>query len=1106
MRGCPPAQSAKVLDIQENHLITTLLAAALVIVGQPAADTRLLRQPSIHGETVVFVYGGDIWKSTTSGGEAIRLTTYPNQESSPKISPDGTLVAFIGTYDGQPAVYSMPIEGGEPKRLTYTTNLATLVGWTPDGKVAFTSTDRTVDTPGLFFVGAKGGVPTRTKLYEMTSGSFSPDGQTVVFNRNASYDFNWRRYRGGTQGRISFFNLKTFDYEELPSGREQSYHPMWVGDTVYYTSDKNLDTLNLYSYNTKSKKTTQLTKFGDTDVRFPSTDGKSIVFERDGVLYVMSLADSSIKKITPKLTTDGAHFRPYLRKLGQNISDFSISPSGKRIVVEARGEIFSVPARSGETRALHSTPGVRERMPQWSPDGQSIAYMSDATGEAELYMMPQMGGKPTQLTTGGKYKILSYTWSPDGKKISFSTIDYRLHILDVETKKVVTVYQDPYSPAASYDWSADGSWIAYVKAMPNLMGAIHLYNVRTGKTYQVTEGQYGDNSVAFDRNGKYLYFTSNRTFNPTPGSFEYSLNFTNATRVYAVPLTKDLANPLKGTSDEEPVKEKKDDAKASTSFSTFFDGDEEGQYPAPAAAPAVAKDEKKEPENKDLKIDLDGFSDRIFALPWPGGNYGLLIGMNNGVAVSSNGSLLSFDFNSKQPQVLLEGLSGISVNADRSKMAYALGPQIHIVPMAPGAQPGQGRVNTDAVEATIDPRAEWYQIFNECWRYMRDNFYDPNFGGVDWNAMKARYQAYLPYITHRSDLNYVLGMMIGELGTGHAYVGGGDMGQTRPGFPTGRLGADFEDVNGKIKITKIYRGEAWDSGVRGPLTEPGLNVKAGDYLLEIDGRAVGGQVTPEELLINKVGRNVVLTVNSSPTLTGSRKITVRPIGSEGEIRYDDWVETNRKKVLAMSDGKIGYAHVPDTSEPGMIGFIRGYYASSDKQAFLIDERFNGGGMIPTYFFEKLLRTSTTALRPRNGADVAFPTQLFEGPSAMLINEYAGSGGDMFPWLFRAHKVGKLIGTRTWGGLVGIAGSAPVIDGGFFTAPSFGIYDTSNGQWIAENTGVDPDMKVDLSPRDRALGLDPQLEAGVKHLLEEIKKGNVKKSVGPKFGSTKPAKN
>lgn len=1104
-------------------MTTTILAALTIMASGQASSTeiRLLRYPTVHGDTVVFSYAGDLWSCGLDGGIAKRLTSHVGPEVNAKFSPDGKTIAFMGGYDGMMNVYVMPAEGGEPKRVTYGTGETNIGGWTPDGRIVYGDWDQNINPdrpqPAAWIVDPAGGLPQSTPVKEFSSGTMSPDGSTLVYNRGNAFAFNWRRYRGGTQGIVEFYNLKTNAMDRIASGRENNWHPMWVGDTVYYLSDKEQGTVNLYSYNTKSKKIQKLTNFDDADIRFPNTDGKTVVFERNGILSAYDIASKTVKAISPRVISDAIMVRPQLKKVANYIQGVSLSPTGKRAIIEARGELFSVPAKNGDTRNMTQTSGVREKGATWSPDGQTILYMSDATGEWELYTMPQRGGKSTQLTSGGKYMFTGgFTFSPDGKKVSFGTLDKKLMILDLATKKVVQVNEFLEGSADNCDWAPDSSYIAYVETLASLNSAVALYRVRDGKTTRITEGIFSDSQVSFDLNGKYLYVMSMRNFEPSPNALGLSVSLNNPFRVYAIALTKDTANPFQVESDEEPEK-KGDDKPSGSSMSPSAAGEDdeefktsgalsfavqeqkqmEGKQPpaaAPAAAPAA---EKKKEELKELKVDFDGISKRLIALPWPGGNFQGIIGINNGVLAVLEGRLMRFDFESKQSVDILPGFTALNLNQSRTKMIWGLGPQLFITPVAPQMQPGAGRLNLDAVEMMWDPKAEWKQILNEAWRYYRDRFYDAQMLGIDWNAVKKQYEAYLPYVTNRADLNYVLGMMIGETGTGHSYVGGGDMG-ARPMIPTGVLGADYDFTGGNVRFKKIYVGEGFEAGNRGPLTEPGMNVKVGDYLVEIDGKPVGGKVWPQALLQGKIGRSVTLTINDKPSTSGARKIVVKPLASDGQIRYDDWVEDNRKLVDKLSGGKIGYLHIPNTSEEGMIGFAKGYFAQSDKEALLLDERYNGGGNIPTYFYDVILRKSITYLRQRHGMDVGFPTATMDGPMAMLINEQAGSGGDHLPWLFRKYKVGKLIGKRTWGGLVGIAGAASLIDGGFVTSPEFGLYDPEAGKYIAENNGVDPDIDVDYRFDLVAQGRDPQLEKGVEYLLGEIKKNPKKKPIRPAF--------
>ncbi len=1034
--------------------------AALAIAQSTGEEMRLMRYPTIHGDQVVFTYAGDLWTASTKGGNARRLTSHPGPEQWPFFSPDGKWIAFSGAYDGNLDAYVMPSDGGEPKRLTYNPANDLVRGWTPDGKIAYV-TDQ--DTPGGFSYGLRlvspqGGLSIRTKLDEAFDVSFSPDGNHIAYDRNNSHAFNWRRYRGGTQGRIAFSDVNATTYSEIPSGRENRWQPMWIGDKVYYICDKTLGTRNLWVYDTKTKAEKQLTNFNDADIKWPSTDGATIVFERNGFLCTYTIANGKVETLSPRLGSDLVSARPQMKKLGASIQNFSLSPSGARIAVETRGELFSLPARSGETRPFGGDSSSKEHAPAWSPDGKTIAFMSDKSGEDRIYTMPQMGGDWTEVPTPKEVKLTAFHWSPDAKKLSIESADKALYVYFLDSKKMDLIVKAQYSDSLSnYDWSPDANWIAYIANGKNLFGATFLYDVNAKKSTQITEGYYRDDQVAFDNNGKYLYILSARTFNPTPGAFEFDLMMTNAQRVYVLPLAKTTPNPMLRSGDEEPS------------------GPPEEEKPTPPGP---------------MKIDLDGLGNRALPLPWPADTYGGLIGINNGVLTLAEGTLVMYDFNSRAPQVILPGVQALDINPGRNKIAYVAGGALGITDLRPGIEPGTGRVNLGDVQAVIDPRKEWRQIFWEAWRWERDRFYDKSMLGLDWMAIGRQYEKFLPYVGHRSDLNYVIGLMIGELGTGHAYVSGGDPGVTLTPIPVGTLGADYEVSSEHIRFKKIFRGQNFEEGRRGPLGDPAITVNEGEYLLAIDGEPIGKD-DPNSHLVGKANRRVTLTVNVNPTMEGARKVSVRTIADENGLRYIDWVESNRRKVAELSGGRIGYMHVPNTSEEGMVEFTKGYYSQSDKDAIIVDERYNGGGMIPTFFIEKLARKYMTAFKQRNGLDIGMPVQAIEGPKAMLINEFAGSGGDLFPWFFREAKLGPLIGNRTWGGLVGITGDAPLVDGGGVSAPEFGLYDMARGEWIAENKGIDPDIQVDLRPDLVAQGHDPQLEKAVDYLLGELKKGGRK---------------
>lgn len=1016
-------------------------------------EPRLLRFPTVHDDTVVFCYAGDLWvASTQAGAVARRLTSFAGAETRPRISPDGKLVAFTGSYDGANNVYVIPIEGGTPKRLTYSTEGDVCLNWTPDGKVMYASASGNVvpDQGALYIVDPKGGIPVATPIKEVASASMFADGHRVAYTRAASFNFNWRRYRGGTQGRVSIYDTANNTYSELPSGREQSYHPMAVGDDIYYISDRAGGTLNLYRNH--AGRDEKLTNFTTADIRFPSTDGKSVVFENDGYLYQYTIQGNGLRRLSPQILAENLNARPQLRNVANFSGGATLSPSGARVVVSARGDLFSLPSKKGETRNMTRTSGAREMAPTWSPDGKTIAYLSDQSGEYAIYTQPQLGGAPTQLTTGRDFRPVSMSWTPDAKYLVVTSQDNTLYLLEVATKKTTKIDQSPYGFGA-IDVSANSKWIAYVNANHMSGSQVFIYDIAAGKSTPVTRGFYTDNDVAFDQNNTYLYVSSNRTFRPTPGQFETSLKVEDTTRLYAIPLSPDVDNPFLETNDEE------------------------------GAAP------KKGEKPSEPKLDLTGADDRTIVLPMEASSYQNLVGAAGGFFVWDKGTLWKYDLGAPKPTPIYQGLPvpSYQFNPSRTKFLVALGARMQVLDAQPGQTLASPAVDVSGVEMTIDPQQEWKQIYWDAWRYIRDNYYDADMRGMDWKAIGDRYAQYLPYVAHRDDLNYIIGLLLGELGTGHSYITArGDLGVSVPFVPVGYLGVDYALDGDMLKITKVFRGRNDKPEYQAPLGKPGINVKEGDYLVSIDGQKVSRSVNPASLLVGKAGKLVTIQVSSSFTGENPRTIRIRPVASENNLRYQDFLDRMTRMVHDLSGGKVGYMHIRDTAVEGSQDFVEGFYNQFDKPALLIDERWNHGGYPQPWFVNTLARTVQAGMQPRNQAD-AIDAPVHEGPKAMLINQYAGSGGDFFPYMFRLNKLGPLVGKRTWGGLVGINDGFRLVDGGSLTAPSFALFNRETNEIIAENIGTEPDIDVDLRPDLLAAGKDPQVEAAVKYLMGELAK-------------------
>jgi tricorn protease len=1085
-----------------------ILLLALLCSAALAEETRLLRFPDIYQDKIVFVYGGDLWTVSSSGGTARRLTSFDGYEAFPKFSPDGKYIAFTAAYDGNGDVYVVPAEGGEPRRLTYRPGEGQpsggltlddwVVDWFPNGKeILFRSARESFPSARLYRIDAEGGFPEALKLPEAGFASFSPDGNKIAYNRNLREFRTWKRYYGGRAQDIWIYDLKTNSVEKITDWKGTDNVPMWHGDKIYFNSDREHD-LNIYSYDLKTKDIRKITNHKEYDVKWPSLGPGAIVYENGGYLYVLNLETEKTRKLTVEVPAERILARPTWENVADLVYDYSLSPSAKRALFTARGDVFTVPEEKGEVRNLTQTPVIREVMATWSPDGKWIAYLSDRTGEYEIYVRPQDGsGEEERITFDGQCYRFEPRWSPDSKKLLYSDKKLRLYYVDIENKEPVLVDQAEVSEIHDHVWSSDSKWIAYSKNNRAYFASIYLYSLDKGKVYQITNDLNDDFRPAFDPEGKYLYFISARTFDPVFGDFERSdYVYRNVRNIYLVTLQADSLSPFAPESDEEEVKE---DEEKEEEDENEKDKDKKKD-----------KDEDKE-KSKDVQIDLENIDQRVVGVPIKPGNYyhltaakGKLFYLSAPAIRERGGSggqneLRMYDLKEKEESAIISGINNYDISSKGEKIIYKSGNTYGIVDAKKGSNKvGDGKLSTSGMEMKVDPQGEWKQMFEEAWRLERDFFYDPNMHGVDWRGMKQKYGQLVPYVAHRWDLTYLIGELIGELTTSHTYVGGGKMPRTEA-VNIGLLGADFEpDKNsGFYRFKRIYQGENWEDDRRAPLTEPGVVVKPGEYLIAVNGEEVRYPANPYQYFEKTVGKQVKLKVNDKPSAQDAREITVKPAGSERMLRYLDWVETNRRKVEEATDGRVGYLHVPNTSLWGLNEFSRYFYAQADKEGLIVDVRYNAGGMIPDMFVEHLQRRILSLWSRREGPLVRTPRVALYGHMACIMNEDAGSGGDAFPFYFRELELGPLIGTRTWGGLVGISRGIPLMDGGYVTVPEIAFMNVG-GEWDVENYGVDPDIEVDNRPDLVIKGQDPQLERAIQEVMKKIREEPKKLPERPKY--------
>ena len=1084
--------------------------------GIDAKDTRLLAQPAISQSRIAFVYANNLWVADLDGGSPRQLTTDIGVEYSPAFSPDGKWIAFSAQYEGNLDVYIVSAEGGIPKRLTWHPGIDLVQGFTADGASVYFVSTRSMATPGslkLYRVSVQGGFPEEFKIPSIYRAAFSPDGQYIAYNPLQDAFTQWKHYRGGRVSEIWILKVSDYSVEKIPQPKSRSndVKAMWLGDKIYFLSDRNGE-FNLFSFDRKTKEIKPLTSFSDFPILNASTGAGKIIFEQASYLHLFDPQTAKTTKLTLGLAADLLELRPRYVRGPQWVRSGSISPSGARAVFEFRGEIVTVPAEKGDFRNLTNTPGAHERTPVWSPDGKSIAYISNEAGEYELYVRSQDGkGEPKRYKLNGAGFYDSLVWSPDSQKISFADNSMSLFWIDLKTEAVKKIGQEYYygpfrARTTTTVWSPDSKWIAYTLNTTASIQRIHVYSLEQNKSFPVTDGLSEAAEPVFDKSGKYLYFFGSTDAGPVKNWFDQSnadMRMTNS--IYLAVLRKDLPSPLAKESDEEKPAEK----------------EEKKEIKAPEAAKAQEqkKDEAKGTEKKAeekpeeiFRIDFDGLDHRILALPVSSGYYwNLQAGeegqvyyletksAEGGAPVEEQGlagSLHRYDMKARKDEVVIQEAENFLLTADKKKIGYMLKGSFWIVPAAGKPEPGKGKLSLETIEVRIDPRAEWNQIFNEVWRINRDFFYDPNMHGANWTAMREKYAAFVSDLSCRNDLNRLIQWLCSELAVGHSYSGGGDQLFEPKRVAGGLLGADYAVENGRYKFKKVFGGLNWNPELRSPLTEPGVDVKQEEYLLAVGGTDLRPPTDPYSLFENTAGKIVEIMVGPNPDGTGSRTVQVVPVADEYALRNRDWVEGNLKKVEKATGGRVAYVYVPDTANFGHMYFKRYFFPQADKEAIIVDERFNGGGSLADYYIYFLQRQYFAMWATRYGHDYRTPNAMIPGPKVMLVNETAGSGGDFLPWLFRKSGLGKLIGKRTWGGLVGILGFPVLMDGGRVTAPNLGIW-TEDG-FIVENEGVPPDIEVEQWPAEVAAGHDPQLEKAIQVVMEELKVNPPKKPVRPPF--------
>jgi len=1091
-------------------------AQILVLLPAASAQTKLLRFPDIHGEQVVFCYGGDLWGASADGGTATRVTAHPGQELFPKFSPDGKQIAFTGQYDGDEQVYVIPVEGGVPKQLTYYPARGPLAprwgydhqvyGWTPDGRAVLFLSWRdanggTVNT-SLYTVPVGGGLPVKLPMPTAGAGDFSPDGKQILYSPLFRDFRTWKRYQGGWAQDLYIFDLKTFDRRPVAPSQRTERDPMWIADTLWFVSDRT-GTLNLFRYDPAEDRVTQITRHDRWDVRWASSDNRSkIVYELNGQLQVYDVAGRKDRRLSITVPHDGLAMRPSRYSAAKNIEDFALSPKGERALLVARGDVFTVPVEKGPTRNLTNSSGAHDKWARWSPDGARIAFISDRSGEDQVYLVNQDGsGKPRQLTTRFKGMLYAPEWSPDGKRLAFSDKDGKLYVLNVADRSVIEIADEKRGSLRDYAWSPHGGHLAFSLRDASRFSSIYIWSLSDGKLRRIT-GPYADEyGPAWDPEGNYLFFRATRQFAPQISSVEWNFAGNRQEGIFALALRKNVPDPFAPQSDEvaiakEDDQKPQDDATAkdqdkqeNDSGKTQDDGDE------PADESEDSENDQQKPY---VKIDFQGLADRVIRVPVEAENRsglsaveGMFLFVDRGASFYGRESyakpeLKVFDLKQRKASTLAEDVAGYAVSRYGSKVLVRQKGVYHLMDVNPKSKEKK-TISTAGLMVDRVPAEEWAQIFDEVWRRYRDFFYVKNMHGYDWEAIGKRYRAWLPHVAHRSDLNYVISEMIAELNVGHAYIQGGDFeipDRPRVGLPGARL--ELDEKSGRYRIAKIFRGENEEPKYRAPLNEVGVAISEGEYVLAVDGEPLHGNDNPYRLLRHETDP-VTLTVNEKPTLKGSREVTYRPVSGEDSLIYLDWVEGNLAKVTKATKGRVAYLHLPDMGADGIYEFIKWFYPQIRKEGLIVDVRSNGGGNVSQWIIErldnKLLGTRFGSTSDEPGT---YPETVFHGQMVCILNQTSASDGDIFPYRFRQAGLGPLIGKRSWGGVVGISSRGPLLDGGQVYVP-LSATNAPDGRWIIEGRGVDPDIEIENDPKSVLQGRDLQLERAIKEVMKRIKK-------------------